>query len=95
MKTVSVSDDLDALLATPEVKAAIKSGYITKRLFVDSAIRQGLRKLGVPSEEEIVAHLQRLAVSKSRHLDQQRTLHAARRAKDRQRKANQRLNETL
>lgn len=63
-----------------ENRGIIKNEYLTVRLFVDSAIRDKLRKMGVDAgQDEIVPHLERLQASKARHLDQQAVSQAKRR----------------
>ena len=51
-------------------KALVKGHYITNALFLDSAVRSRIRGMGGNAgDEHIVAHLEKLATRKARHLD--------------------------
>jgi hypothetical protein len=91
-KLLSVSDDLGDLMDSN--KGLIKNEYITYKLFVDSAIRDKFRKLGVEAgQDEIIPHLEKLQASKSRHLDKQAVAHTRRRHKLRVARAKRQLKE--
>jgi hypothetical protein len=80
MALLAASDDLKALMDSN--RGLIKDEYITYKLFVDSAVRDKLRKLGVNAgQDEIIPHLEKLQASKSRHLDKQAVAHTKRRHK--------------
>lgn len=80
MALVAVSDDLKEVLDSN--KDRIKDEYVTYRLFVDSAIREKLRKMGIKAgPDEIIKHMEKLHASKSRHLDKQAVRHTVTRHK--------------
>lgn len=80
MALLAASDDLKALMDSN--RGLIKDEYVTYKLFVDSAVRDKLRKLGVDAgQDEIIPHLEKLQASKSRHLDKQAVAHTKRRHK--------------
>lgn len=92
MPLVPISDDLKNLL--DRNKPVIKGDYITYRLFVDSAIRTRLRAMDIPAgQDEIVAHLEKLKASKSRHLQKQSISHTLSRHKKRLAKTKHSLKE--
>ena len=71
MPLTAISDDLKDLLDHHEER--IKGDYRTIKLFVDSAVRDKLRKEYRidAGQDEIIAHLEKLETSKSRHLEKQ------------------------
>lgn len=83
MGLVSTSDDLHNLLDTN--KKLIKGEYVNIKLFVDSAVRDKLRRMKVAGvgDDEVIAHLERLKQSKARHIDQQKLAHTQRNHKRR------------
>lgn len=67
MPMVTISDELKSLM--DHNRNLIKGEYITYKLFLDSAVRDKLRKMKIPAgEDEIISHLRQLRESKSRHL---------------------------
>lgn len=78
MALFAASDDLKEIVDDNE--ALIKEQYFTYKLFVDSAVRDKLRKMGVKGvgEDEVVAHIQRLQENKSRRHGKQALLHKKR-----------------
>lgn len=95
MPLVTVSDNLKDILKRPEVKKLIKEGYITEKMFVDSAIRAKLRSLKVPGVggDEIIPHLERLRISKAKHINQQKLSRKRRNHLRRMEKARRALDE--
>jgi len=70
MPLIAISDDLKNLL--DQNKHRIKDDFLTYKLFVDSAVRQKLRTMGIDAgQDEIIPHLEKLEAGKSRHLDKQ------------------------
>lgn len=70
MPLVPISDELKALL--DQNREVIKNDYLTNKMFIDSAIRQKFRSMGIDAgQDEIIPHLEKLEQSKSRHLDKQ------------------------
>lgn len=65
---VLINDECHSLLTTN--KDLIKDEYLTYSLFVDSAIRAKLRRMGVDAgNDAIIAHLKKQEVGRLRHLD--------------------------
>lgn len=90
MPLVAISDDLKELLDENLLK--IKGDYLTLKLFVDSAIRQKLRSMDIEAgQDEVIAHLQKLQASKSRHIDKRKVKEAIARHKRRTARAKKRL----
>jgi hypothetical protein len=91
MALLSASDELKVLLDANI--DAIKADYLTLKLFVDSAVREKMRRMGMAAgEDEIIAHLKKLEASKSRHVNKQIVRHAVTRHKKRVARAKRSLN---
>lgn len=95
MKTVAVYPDVERLL--DENVSAIKDEYITVKLFVDSAIREKMRRMKMKGvgDDRIITHLDNLKASRARHLNQQAVLQQRNRHKKRQARMAKELNEFL
>lgn len=95
MPSAAVSDALKELLR--QNRDRIKADYVTERLFVDSAIREKLRRMQVPGvgDDEIVAHLAR--IEKNKHTRKQKQAHRIRqvRLKRRMKRNRDKLHETI
>jgi hypothetical protein len=71
MSLIFISDELKVLL--DDNIYLIKDKYLTQKLFIDSAVRSKLGRMGVEiGEEEIIPHIEKLAQTKAQHVDQRR-----------------------
>lgn len=95
MKTVTVYDDVEKLLE--QIEPTIKAEYITVKLFIDSAIREKMRRMRVKGvgDDRIITHLNNLQKSRARHLNQQAVLQQRNRHRKRQARMTKELNEFL
>lgn len=73
MPLVDLPDDTKLLM--DEHKEFIKDEYITYKLFLDSAVRSRLRRMGkkVP-EDKIISHLKRIAKNRNKLKDKMKIL---------------------
>lgn len=91
MALVNIPDETKELLDL--YRETIKGDYITLNLFLDSAVRQRLRGLGISVEDDlIIDHLKRLEESRQRHLDRMSVAQTRLRHQRRVAMAKQRLN---
>lgn len=95
MKTVAVYPEVEKLL--DDNVASIKDEYVTVKLFVDSAIREKMRRMKIKGvgTDQIITHLDNLRKSKARHMNQQAILQQRNRHKKRQARMTKELNEFL
>lgn len=92
MPIVHISDSTKELLNIH--MPHIKEDYITQKLFLDSAVKQKLRSMGIKTPpDDVIAHLKRLEKSKQTHRDRQRVHHAIKRHEKRMTYAKDKLKE--